>query len=607
MTTETPLTNWLERIRLPRPGFTALLLMLAAWALYLPSVQYDFVNYDDIRILHDHPELYGQPTLAADLHAIFAANFPREEPLLMRDVSWAIDSRLFGFGFAPGYHLVNVLLHGVVVALMFTFLLSTTRRQGFALTVTIAYLVIAIHTEPVVWIMGRKDILSSLFMLLALLAQTRRLATTNLGAQAGWFSLTFICFVAGLFSKISVLAFPLVLWLHAMLLPYLNGERPADSAFRWDRKLVRETFLTVPALGISLVVYGWYHRILEQMGLFDRSHTAQGLGHLWNLLMIDPAVILAYAQETFFPWQLTLFHSWPMLQPTYSLWQIIGGLTGAVGLAAGGIWLFCRHKDLFFYFAAFFVIMVPYLNLVFPGILWADRYLYFAAFCLLALAVTAGDYLLRRSESWVRGGTLALGLIFLGGNLWQTIYYEPAWRCDESLWEYHMTLPNPSPVCYANLAGHYYAEACKQWNTPEMTKNMQKMAIVVDAGLKQFWPDQKQPPPPEIFNLFSMHSVIQEVSGELDAALASLLTADQLRPRVDSINLNLAYLYKKLAAAKDPAQRDTYTRNARDRYALYVELTYRGRPAPQHIQQELAKFNAACAPTNLSPEQIKKP
>jgi hypothetical protein len=112
---------------------TGLLLMLAAWAIYFPSVRYDFVYYDDVRILLNHPELYGHANLSADFHEIFVTSFPREEPLLLRDVSWALDSRIFGFGNAFGYHLGNVLLHGIVVALMFAFLLGTTRRYGFAL------------------------------------------------------------------------------------------------------------------------------------------------------------------------------------------------------------------------------------------------------------------------------------------------------------------------------------------------------------------------------------------------------------------------------------------------------------------------------------------
>ncbi len=237
---------------------TGLLLMLAAWAIYLPSVKYGFVYYDDVRILRDHPELYGQGKLSADFREIFVTSFPREEPLLLRDVSWALDSRVFGFGNAFGYHLGNVLLHGIVVALMFAFLLRTTRRYGFALAVSIAWLVLAIHTEPVAWIMGRKDILSALFMLLALCAQTRRLAANNLRAQSGWYFTTLICFACGLFSKISVLTFPLVLFLHTVFLPYLNGERPADEKFLWGSQLGQRSFSgraqpRIKFAGLSLV------------------------------------------------------------------------------------------------------------------------------------------------------------------------------------------------------------------------------------------------------------------------------------------------------------------------------------------------------------------
>ena len=131
-------------------------------------------------------------------------------------MTWALDSRIFGFGNPFGYHLGNVLLHGVVVALLFVFLLGTTRRYGFALATAVACLLLAVHTEPVAWIMGRKDILSALFMLLALCAQTQRLTAKRATAQSGWYAITLASFVVGLLSKISVLTFPLVLFLHAI-------------------------------------------------------------------------------------------------------------------------------------------------------------------------------------------------------------------------------------------------------------------------------------------------------------------------------------------------------------------------------------------------------
>src|SRR5208282_2472524 len=124
-------------------------------------------------------------------------------------------------------------LHGLDVALLFTFLLATTRRYGFALATSIAYLLLAVHTEPVAWIMGRKDLLAALFMLLALCAQTRRLSALTTKAQAAWFLTSLVFLAAGLLSKISVLTFPLVLFLHAVFFPYLRAERAGDALLDW--------------------------------------------------------------------------------------------------------------------------------------------------------------------------------------------------------------------------------------------------------------------------------------------------------------------------------------------------------------------------------------
>jgi hypothetical protein len=586
-------TNWLHR---HRNLLTALLLMLAAWLIYLPSVNYGFVYYDDVRILLNHPELYGHADLHADLQAIFVTNFPREEPLLLRDVSWALDSRIFGFGNAFGYHLGNVLLHGIVVALMFTFLLGTTRRYGFALAVSIAWLTLAIHTEPVAWIMGRKDILSALFMLLALCAQTRRLTTGSLRARCGWYFIALICLVCGLLSKISVLTFPLVLFLHAIFLPYLRNERLPSASLLWGRTLAREILLLVPSLVVSALIYKWYSRTLDQMGIFDRGYSAHGLSHLWNLVMVDPLALWVYVQQTFLPWHLQLLYTWPALQSAYSNWQIAASLATIAAVIAVGIWLFCKRKDVFFYYGAFFALMIPYLNLQFIGIWVAERYLYFSVFCILALALSLAAAVLRHSNPASRIIMLTVGAIFLTVNLFQKLSYQPAWRNGETLWQYHLALPRPAPGAYENLAAYYYADAVAHLGTAEMAAPMRKMAVVVDAGMAEFWRDSQQPPPTETYYLFFLQSIVQEVNGEPESALTSLLTADRLRPGFDAINLNMARLYRKLAGTtQDPRQKEMYTRAARDRFAEYVALAFRGRPAPQKILQEMADIEAEYA------------
>lgn len=585
--------------RSQRNLITALLLMLIAWVMYLPSLQYGFVYYDDVRVLRDHPELYGQASLAADLKGIFVTCFPREEPLLARDVAWAIEGRIFGFNNTTGYHLVNVLLHGVVVALMFMFLAGATRRYGFALMVSAAFLLLAVHVEPVAWIMGSKDILSALFMLLALCAQTRRLTATGITGQSGWYAVTLLCFAVALLSKISVLTFPLVLLLHALFLPWLRGERAPAAAFAWNRTLVREAALMLPALAVSGGVYVWYQRTLAEMGIFERGYSAHGLAHLWNLLMVNPAGFWVYLHQIFFPSSLAVIYPWPGLETKYALWQITVSLLTVAGVLIAGLWLFLRRKDLFFYLAAFFVLMIPYLNLIYIGIWVADRYVYFSSFCVLAIAVSLAENIWQRSPKALQMGVVALVATIIVCNIGQTFSYEPAWRNGETLWQHHLAEPRHVPKDYDNLAAYYYADfgaAIAHQDEPRMASTLHKMTVVVDAGLAEYWPDRSQPPPSETYFLFFLRSLIEEVEGKPEAALGSLLTADQLHPGFDATNLNLARLYHKLAlAAMEPDKQAAYRTAARDRFATYVKLVYRDRTPPAEIQTELAGYEAECA------------
>jgi hypothetical protein len=386
--------------------------------------------------------------------------------------------------------------------------------------------------------------------------------------------------------------------LHSLFFPYLRGERPANSPFAWGRTLARETALFLPAMAFSLWIYLWYGGTIAKTGLLDRGYTAHGLAHLWNLLMVNPLVLWVYLQQTFFPWHLKVLYAWPGLT-VYPAWQIAVALGTVAALLGIGLWLFRRHKDLFFYFAAFFILMVPYANLQYIGIWVAERYLYFSSFCLLALAVTLGAEILRRPRPLLRASVLALGLWTAGMNLFQTHAYQPAWRNGMTLWQYHLLYAQSSPGTYENLAAYYYAQITPQSTPEEITRILHKVAVVADAGLTQFWPDRRQPPPPQTSFLFFLRSLVEEMEGMPDQALNSLLISDQLHPRFDATNLNLARLYHKLAGlSHDPAQQERYSAAARDRFSQYIVLVYRGRTPPPDVQKELAEYEAQCSVTN---------
>jgi hypothetical protein len=183
-------------------------------------------------------------------------------------------------------------------------------------------------------------------------------------------------------------------------------------------------------------------------------------------------------------------------------------------------------------------------------------------------------------------------------NLHQVVSYQPVWRNGETLWQYHVALPGHGAKAYESLAAYYYADfsdAVARQNEPQMAASLHKMSVVVEAGLQEFWPDQRQAPPPATYFLFFLRSLIEEVKGEPDAALASLLMSDRLHPNFDSTNLNLSQLYRKLAGtATNPEQKKTYTFAARDRFATYLKLVYRGRQPPPEANAEMAALEAGC-------------
>ena len=167
------------------PGRRAFLLVAAAVALvamapFLRTAGYGFVNLDDYdyRYLPQIESGLGLHTLSWGLESLDHGIWM---PLTW--CSYALDVSLFG-GTPGGMHIHNVLLHGVCAGLLFLLLASLLRaenRRGWAVPVLVA-LFWAWHplrVEPVAWVSSRKDVLSLLFELAALLAWVRHLKAAD--------------------------------------------------------------------------------------------------------------------------------------------------------------------------------------------------------------------------------------------------------------------------------------------------------------------------------------------------------------------------------------------------------------------------------------------
>jgi hypothetical protein len=206
------------------------LLAFATILLYLPTVRFGFVGYDDTDYILDNPHVASGLTLSNVSWAFtqgYAANW---HPLTW--LSHMLDCQLFGTRPGPA-HLVNSLIHSANSVLLFWlfFLMTGFIYRSWFLAALFAFH--PIHVESVAWLAERKDALSTLFLILALLAYVRyatpappsresredldhknsREWPRNPGPRvSGWYLSALVFFSCGLLSKPMLVTGPLVLF-----------------------------------------------------------------------------------------------------------------------------------------------------------------------------------------------------------------------------------------------------------------------------------------------------------------------------------------------------------------------------------------------------------
>ena len=303
------------------------------------------------------------------------------------------------WGLAPaGYHVVNVLLHLLNSLLVWRLLLRLAVPGAWVAAAVFA--AHPTHVESVAWIIERKDVLSGLFYLTAVLVWLRFLEQPR-----PWrYGLTLLLFVAGLLSKSIVVTLPAAL----LILQWWKDGRIAVR----DLRRVAPFFLV--ALLITAVDLS---SIGSRYSLLDYS--------LPERMLVASRALWFYAGKLAWPTDLTVI---------YPRWDISLGdpwawlyLAGATALAAT-LW-FMRHRvgrgplagALFFA-----VTLSPVLGFVNHGYmkysLVADRFQYLAGIGVIAVLIGAAVHGAGRLPVRLKlgaTGLLVVLLALLGTMTWR--------------------------------------------------------------------------------------------------------------------------------------------------------------------------------------------
>src|ERR1051326_3787914 len=207
-----------------RRMWAALLLAGAVLAIYGRVRTYGFVGFDDPGYVTENPVVLRGLTGEGVRWAFTTGHMWNWSPLTW--LSHMLDVQLFGLD-AGAHHLVNVAFHLANVLLLFALLERTTQALWPSLTVAALFAVHPLHIESVAWISERKDVLSTFFGLLTLIAYTHYVAAPSVH----WYAAALASFALGLMAKPMLVTLPFVL----MLLDVWPLERwflPEDASAR---------------------------------------------------------------------------------------------------------------------------------------------------------------------------------------------------------------------------------------------------------------------------------------------------------------------------------------------------------------------------------------
>jgi tetratricopeptide (TPR) repeat protein len=185
------------------PTAVCLLLIAANLAVFAPVLSFDFIHYDDPLYVTTNP--YIRDGITGDgVRWVFTHEHGGSwHPLT--GLSHMLDCELFGLR-PGGHHLTSIVLHTVNSLLLFGLLQAATGATWRSGIVALLFAAHPLHVEPVAWVSGRKDVLSTCFAFLSLWAY---IAYGRRGA-ARRYALALVLFALALMAKPMLVTLPLV-------------------------------------------------------------------------------------------------------------------------------------------------------------------------------------------------------------------------------------------------------------------------------------------------------------------------------------------------------------------------------------------------------------
>jgi tetratricopeptide (TPR) repeat protein len=392
----------------------ALVLASAAIAVgaYLQALHYLFIS-DDTAYITENSKLLG--LRFSELWRLFIEPYNRySEYLPLRDLSYWFDITLFGLNSAA-FRMHNIILYLLCLPLVYANTSSlwkyfrpadTDTAPWAAAAVTALFALQPSHAEAVVWISGLKDVLSTLFSLLALWFAIS--VKREKGLSARYAAATLVAFVAVMLSKVLFITLaPVIALLWVFFWCDIPAQQRNRSQLLWPFSILfLAGLLALIFMNISLQRSSFY------FGIEAVTRTLAVMGWLTRLAISPESRHFLY----------------PVFEDPYLPAMVALGTVVLLATVTAVLMLLRRRSLEGFALVAFVLLCMPYIHLIpyQPPSLVSDRWLALAVWPV-GLLIAALAWRLKPAPR-----TVLLLVIALSWSI-QTIERPRDWRSLEAL------------------------------------------------------------------------------------------------------------------------------------------------------------------------------
>jgi tetratricopeptide (TPR) repeat protein len=419
-----------------------LFLVFSTLAVYWQVTNHEFINYDDDFYITENYHVQAGLKISGLIWSFTSGTMVSNYWHPLTWLSHMLDFQLYGMN-AGGHHMTSLLFHITNTLLLFFIFRRMTGNVWKSGCVAALFALHPLHVESVAWVAERKDVLSTFFWLLTMLAYSCYVEKPVLIR----YFIVLLFFVLGLMSKPMLVTLPFVL----LLMDYWPlGRIQLGQVIKPENVIAQKASV--------------FHLVGEKIPLFLLSAVASVAAYITQqkgdalarmdlaLLKIQTANALvsyvSYIRKMIWPSQLAVFYPHPGTLP---IWKSVGAGLLLISLTVFFIVSWRRFPYLSVGWFWFIGTLIPVIGLVKVGsFAMADRYTYIPLIGLfIIIAWLVPELVERRPHKKILLVVLAtICLLTLTTLTWKQLRY---WKNSTVLFDHTLNVTSENYLAHTKL------------------------------------------------------------------------------------------------------------------------------------------------------------